>query len=393
MGNKFKIGDRVRIVSGKHAGESGTVEVYRFNSQWPYQVALDSGTSTLFCENQIELVSESKPTFKIGDRVRDLGGVVPQFKGIATIVEAKGPNTFVVRCSEGHLRGRYASEIELVSESKPDFKVGDRVKIKTGSCTGQFATVRAIVQQSCWPFTVHGDDGHHYAYAGDSLELVADEPLLSDAEQDALKNAARADWKNWATRVIAHGGSTQYGKTEATAKAVGPAKAVARDWKAFCDRAVAGWDKALGPDWTAVVEVKAVGPDEVAPFGKQEVEKLEQVLKTSQAMRFNEGKPELSYLLTFGDALREFAKVCAYGAAKYERANYTKGAPLSQSMDCLLRHLLKWNEGEDRDPESGQLHLAHVVWNALRLCQEAIVRPDLDDRISYQHRQKKADNG
>lgn len=59
-------------------------------------------------------------------------------------------------------------------------------------------------------------------------------------------------------------------------------------------------------------------------------------------------------------------------------------APSSQSVNCLLRHLLAWQEGEERDPESGQLHLAHVVWNALRLCQESIVRPDLDDRYSYQ---------
>jgi len=106
-------------------------------------------------------------------------------------------------------------------------------------------------------------------------------------------------------------------------------------------------------------------------------------IRTLQALRFNAGKPELSYLFTFGAALREVANVCAYGARKYSRSNYTKGAPYTQSVDALLRHLLSWQEGEDRDPESGQLHLAHVLWNALRLCQESIVRPDLDDRVSY----------
>ncbi len=77
-----------------------------------------------------------------------------------------------------------------------------------------------------------------------------------------------------------------------------------------------------------------------------------------------------------------------YGANKYEANNWIQGAPHSQSTDCLLRHLLAWQEGEERDPESGQLHLAHVVWNALRLLQESIVRPDLDDRYSYQHAEK-----
>lgn len=126
--------------------------------------------------------------------------------------------------------------------------------------------------------------------------------------------------------------------------------------------------------------------DSMAP--EPELSSVDIARPEKQALRFNAGKPELSYALTFGDALREMAKVCAYGAGKYERANYTKGARLSQSVDCLLRHLLAWQEGEDRDQESGQLHLAHVVWNALRLCQEAIVRPDLDDRISYQRTSK-----
>lgn len=102
------------------------------------------------------------------------------------------------------------------------------------------------------------------------------------------------------------------------------------------------------------------------------------------AMRFDEGKAPLEYVLMFGAALREFAKVCEYGGKKYKKGNFMKGAPTSQSINCLLRHLLAWQEGEDRDPESNCLHLAHVVWNALRACQESIVRPDLDDRISYQ---------
>ena len=109
----------------------------------------------------------------------------------------------------------------------------------------------------------------------------------------------------------------------------------------------------------------------------------EDFMEQPQALRHNGGKPELSYVLTFPDALREVARVSTYGADKYERGNYLKGAPLSQSVDCLLRHLLAWSQGEDTDPESGHSHLGHVVWNALRLCQESIVRPDLDDRIAY----------
>lgn len=105
---------------------------------------------------------------------------------------------------------------------------------------------------------------------------------------------------------------------------------------------------------------------------------------TSLAMRDNGGKPELCYALTFPEALKAIADVSTYGATKYERGNYLKGAPLSQSVNSLLRHLLLWWSGEDKDPESGHGHLAHVAWNALRLCQESIVRKDLDDRIAYE---------
>jgi hypothetical protein len=118
-------------------------------------------------------------------------------------------------------------------------------------------------------------------------------------------------------------------------------------------------------------------------FLQGETHWIDKAVLEPEAMRANGGKPELSYALTFGEALREMAKVCTYGASKYDRGNYLKGAPLSQSVDCLLRHLLAWWEGEDKDPESGHMHLAHVVWNALRLCQESIARPSLDDRISY----------
>lgn len=101
------------------------------------------------------------------------------------------------------------------------------------------------------------------------------------------------------------------------------------------------------------------------------------------ALRYNQGKPPLSYILAFPDALRAFARVCAYGARKYNAFNFVKGAPTSQSVDSLLRHLSDWQNGQDIDPESGEHHLAHVLWNALRLCQEALCRPDLDDRNGY----------
>ena len=104
-----------------------------------------------------------------------------------------------------------------------------------------------------------------------------------------------------------------------------------------------------------------------------------------EAMRHNSGKPELSYILTFPRAVKLFARVCMYGASKYDRGNYLKGAPLSQYVDCLMRHLQAWWSGEDIDTESGQHHLGHVVWNALCLCEIALAQPERDDRLNMEN--------
>lgn len=342
--------------------------------------------------------------FKIGDRVR-IRHALSEFNGRAATVVSVGPIMIGVSFA-GIERAFYE---DALVPAAPDFKVGDRVKIKTGSCTGQFATVRAIIQQSCWPFTVHGDDGHHYAYAGDSLELVADEPLLSDAEQDALKNAARADWKNWATRVIAHGGSTQYGKT-----------------------AVSGRDKAVGPDWTATVEVKAVG-------------------QPNQALRYNASKPESDYIFTYeggidaafgpdfeyydtliamravyvaergvamiratsdliealrsdardaGDSIiRHIAITNRLGSVKYEPGNYLRGANWRQYFQSAVRHAEKLANGEEFEPdpvlvkiakekglytedmEAGFPHRGNFFFNVLCLCHCITTGIGTDDRI------------
>ena len=94
------------------------------------------------------------------------------------------------------------------------------------------------------------------------------------------------------------------------------------------------------------------------------------------ALRYNANKPELSYLLTFPNAIKEFAAVCMKGAEKYERGNYLKGAPTSEYVDCLMRHLTEYYSGVDIDPDSGKHHLGHVVWNALMLAEVALTRED-----------------
>ena len=110
----------------------------------------------------------------------------------------------------------------------------------------------------------------------------------------------------------------------------------------------------------------------------------EDVGETLEALRYNTNKPEMMYILSFPKAIEEFTNVCTYGGKKYDVGNYLKGAPLSQYVNCGLRHLFKWWNGEDRDPESGCLHLAHFVWNALCLCEIALTQTKRDDRFNQE---------
>lgn len=60
-------------------------------------------------------------------------------------------------------------------------------------------------------------------------------------------------------------------------------------------------------------------------------------------------------------ALIEESVVMALGAAKYGAYNW-QDDPVDATTyySAALRHLLSWFSGEDKDPESGASHLAHV---------------------------------
>lgn len=85
-------------------------------------------------------------------------------------------------------------------------------------------------------------------------------------------------------------------------------------------------------------------------------------------------------------ALLELARVYGYGAGKYAPHNFRKGYAWSLSYNALLRHVLASMDGEDTDPESGNLHLAAAAWHCLTLIQflfdkqEGTLPAELDDR-------------
>lgn len=84
-----------------------------------------------------------------------------------------------------------------------------------------------------------------------------------------------------------------------------------------------------------------------------------------------EGKPQLSHLLDFPNAIKELTLALTEGTEKYGRMNWAKGMPPEEIVDSLLRHLMAWRSGEMVDPDSKSkaTHLAKVLSNALMLCE------------------------
>lgn len=106
----------------------------------------------------------------------------------------------------------------------------------------------------------------------------------------------------------------------------------------------------------------------------------------TQALRHDQGKPELDYLDTFWVALEGVARNCMYGASKYDLFNYMRGAKSSrESYNCTRRHMLAWMRGEDWVPDALEAgfnvhHIDAAIWNLCRLRQELHDFPERDDR-------------
>lgn len=102
--------------------------------------------------------------------------------------------------------------------------------------------------------------------------------------------------------------------------------------------------------------------------------------KKKTAMRDNKKKPQLSFLLDFPNATKEFAKICEFGADKYKRHNWKQGFPITEIEDSLLRHLQDFHNCEDDDVESKCKHAGHIMWNAAALIECLERHPELDNR-------------
>ena len=97
-----------------------------------------------------------------------------------------------------------------------------------------------------------------------------------------------------------------------------------------------------------------------------------------KGIRFDSGK--VRHDLLSPTAINELAKVLTFGAEKYAANNWRKGMAWSRVIGSLERHLNAIKRGEDVDKETGLLHAAHVMCNAMFLADYYKIYPQGDDR-------------
>jgi len=86
-------------------------------------------------------------------------------------------------------------------------------------------------------------------------------------------------------------------------------------------------------------------------------------------LKYDDGKTRMGLIHTgLALPLMAIGEVLTYGAKKY-KANSWQGLDNARERytDALYRHLNAYHRGEQIDPESGLLHLAHAAVNLLFL--------------------------
>jgi len=97
------------------------------------------------------------------------------------------------------------------------------------------------------------------------------------------------------------------------------------------------------------------------------------------AVKHDSDKPPMNLLTR--EALEQTAMVMAFGKEKYAAHNWRGGFAWSRPLSAAMRHIMAFNDGEDKDPESGLSHLAHAACCIMFLLEFEKTHKHLDDRF------------
>lgn len=104
--------------------------------------------------------------------------------------------------------------------------------------------------------------------------------------------------------------------------------------------------------------------------------------RVDKAIKHDDNKLPLNLLST--EALNQTAAVLKFGMDKYAAHNWRDGFLWSRPLAAAMRHITAFNDGEDRDPESGLSHLAHAACCIMFLLEFEKTHQELDDRYKVQ---------
>ena len=86
----------------------------------------------------------------------------------------------------------------------------------------------------------------------------------------------------------------------------------------------------------------------------------------------------------FESMFLDVAKHFEEGAKKYGESNWQKGSPARCYIDSAVRHLLKYERGDDDEP-----HDRAFVWNLMCCIWTCIHKPELNDYAGESSNDKK----
>lgn len=101
-----------------------------------------------------------------------------------------------------------------------------------------------------------------------------------------------------------------------------------------------------------------------------------------EGIKADSGK--LPFDLLSPQALNELVAVLQFGATKYARRNWELGMDHGRVFAAAQRHLWAHQAGEDRDAETGLLHVAHAMCCCMFLAHYMLTGTGTDSRPAGQ---------
>ena len=131
-------------------------------------------------------------------------------------------------------------------------------------------------------------------------------------------------------------------------------------------------------DHAAVFGTTPIPVPDTVTIPQELIDKVKEMKIEGSALKFDQDKLPLNLLST--EAMNQTAAVLKFGAQKYAEHNWRNGFKWSRPLAAAMRHLTAFNDGEDKDPESGLSHLAHAACCIMFLLEFEKTHTELDDR-------------